>query len=99
MKNVLIIGGTGSWGQELTRQILKKDSVNEVRIYSRGEQKQVEMSRKFNDRRLKFIIGDIRDKKRLKYSSKNIDHIFQLAALNMSLFVNILRKKPFKPIS
>jgi len=81
MKKILIIGGTGSWGQELTRQILEGSSVKEIRIYSRGEHKQVEMARKFNDRRLIFIIGDIRDKKRLKYSAENVDHIFHLAAL------------------
>jgi FlaA1/EpsC-like NDP-sugar epimerase len=81
MKKILIIGGTGSWGQELTRQVLEGTSVKEIRIYSRGEQKQVEMSRKFNDKRLNFIIGDIRDKKRLKYSAENVDHIFHLAAL------------------
>ena len=81
MKKILIIGGTGSWGQELTRQILEKNSIKEIRIYSRGEHKQVEMARKFNDKRLTFIIGDIRDKKRLKYSAENVDHIFHLAAL------------------
>ncbi|MBE0651160.1 MAG: polysaccharide biosynthesis protein [Bacteroidales bacterium] len=81
MEKILIIGGTGSWGQELTRQILEKGSAKEIRIYSRGEHKQVEMARKFNDKRLNFIIGDIRDKKRLKYSAQNVDHIFHLAAL------------------
>jgi FlaA1/EpsC-like NDP-sugar epimerase len=81
MKRILIIGGTGSWGQELTRQILGNASVKEIRIYSRGEHKQVEMARKFNDKRIIFIIGDIRDKKRLKYSAENVDHIFHLAAL------------------
>ena len=81
MEKILIIGGTGSWGQELTRQILDSTSAKEIRIYSRGEHKQVEMARKFNDRRLNFIIGDIRDKKRLKYSAEDVDHIFHLAAL------------------
>lgn len=81
MKKILIIGGTGSWGQELTRQILENNSIKEIRIYSRGEHKQVEMARKYNDKRLTFIIGDIRDKKRLRYSAENVDHIFHLAAL------------------
>lgn len=81
MKKILIIGGTGSWGQELTRQVLERNSVNEIRIFSRGEHKQVEMARKFNNRRLNFIIGDVRDKKRLKYSAEGVDHIFHLAAL------------------
>jgi len=81
MKKILIIGGSGSWGQELTRQILENSSIEEIRIYSRGEHKQVEMARRFNSKLLKFIIGDIRDKNRLKFAAQNVDHIFHLAAL------------------
>jgi len=81
MKKILIIGGTGSWGQELTRQILQRDSVEQIIIYSRGEHKQVEMSRKFNDLRLKFVVGDIRDKDKLLQASHDIDTLFHLAAL------------------
>lgn len=81
MKKILIIGGTGSWGQELTRQILQKNIIHEIIIYSRGEHKQVEMARRFNDPRLKFIIGDIRDKATLWQASYGVDTIFHLAAL------------------
>lgn len=81
MKKVLIIGGTGSWGQELARQLLEKHQVEELRIFSRGEHQQVEMARKFNDDRIKFIIGDIRDKSSIYFASKGIDYIFHLAAL------------------
>jgi len=95
MNKVLIIGGTGSWGQELTRQILKKYSVSEIRIYSRGEHKQVEMARKFNDDRIKFIIGDIRDKGALKFASVGVDYIFHLAALK---HVPICEKNPEETI-
>jgi len=45
MKRILIIGGSGSWGQELTRQTLQRDSQAEITIYSRGEHRQVDMAR------------------------------------------------------
>lgn len=81
MRTVLITGGSGSWGRELTRQILTKKAIKEVRIYSRGEQKQVEMKRNLPDTRIKFIIGDIRDKSRLIQVTYGVDVIFSLAAL------------------
>lgn len=81
-KVILITGGTGSWGQEVARQILGRTRVKEVRIYSRGEYHQVEMRRAFqNDPRLKFFIGDVRDKDRLCFATRNVDGIVHLAAL------------------
>jgi hypothetical protein len=81
-KTVLITGGTGSWGQEFTRQILEGTRVKELRIYSRGEYQQVEMRRIFQrDTRVKFLIGDVRDKERLCFATKNVDGIIHLAAL------------------
>lgn len=81
MRKILIIGGTGSWGQELTRQMLQKSSIQEITIYSRGEHKQVEMMRHFSDSRLKFVVGDIRDKNKLWQASYGVDTMFHLAAL------------------
>ncbi len=81
MKKIMIIGGSGSWGQELTKQLLSNAEPDFIKIYSRGEHKQVEMARRFNDDRLKFIIGDIRDKNALKHASRDVDTIFHLAAL------------------
>jgi FlaA1/EpsC-like NDP-sugar epimerase len=78
---ILITGGTGSWGQELTRQLLTKYVPKEIRIYSRGEMKQVDMRLKFNSPKLKFIIGDVRDKTRLLTATKNVDYVFHLAAI------------------
>lgn len=79
---ILVAGGTGSWGQELIRQLLKKYNPKEVRIYSRGEFKQVEMRHTFdNNPKLKFIIGDIRDKCRLMMACRGVDYVFHLAAL------------------
>jgi len=80
-KIIFITGGTGSWGNELVKQILEKYTPKEIRIYSRGEHKQVEMRQKFNNPVLKFIIGDVRDKNILGLAMKNVDYVFHLAAL------------------
>lgn len=80
-KTVLITGGTGSWGHELTGYLLKKEKVKSIKIFSRGEYKQVTMGQKFNhDPRLKFIIGDVRDYTLLNHAAKEVDIIFHLAA-------------------
>jgi len=77
---VLITGGTGSWGQELTKQLLKKNP-KKIIIYSRSELHQVKMIRKFNNPKLFFSIGDVRDLERLIECTKKVDYIFHLAAL------------------
>lgn len=77
---ILITGGTGSWGKELTKQLLDMN-VTEIRIFSRGEANQFSMSQEFVDRRIKYIIGDVRDIHRLKTASLGVDYIFHLAAL------------------
>jgi len=79
-KTILITGGTGSLGQELTRQILQQDP-KKVIIYSRGEFLQVEMRRKFNDSRIRFFIGDVRDCSRLKIALTGVEFILHVAAL------------------
>ncbi|MEM4267916.1 MAG: polysaccharide biosynthesis protein [Candidatus Woesearchaeota archaeon] len=80
-KKILVTGGTGSWGQELIKQILQKYNPTEIRIYSRGEVRQVEMKHAFRDSRLTFIIGDVADKERLKEACYGCDVVFHLAAL------------------
>lgn len=77
---VLITGGTGSWGRELTRQLLTRD-VEQIVIFSRGEISQVAMERSFNDSRLKFVIGDVRDKDAVDGVMQGIDYVYHLAAL------------------
>jgi len=79
-KIILITGGTGSWGNETVLQLLKYNP-KEIRIYSRGEFAQVTMQRKFNDKRLKFIIGDVRDLEALKSVCIGVNIIIHLAAL------------------
>jgi len=81
-KIILVTGGTGSWGHELVSQLLNNYNPKELRVYSRGEYKQVKMKQEFNNNpRLKFIIGDVRDKNILDLSMQNVDTVFHLAAL------------------
>jgi len=80
-KTILITGGTGSWGYELTKQLLKKDP-KKIIIFSRGELAQVTMERHFNNKKIEFVIGDVRDEKAIDVvMSKNIDYVLHLAAL------------------
>ena len=93
-KTILITGGTGSLGQELTRQILQQDP-KKVIIYSRGEFLQVEMRRKFNDDRIRFFIGDVRDLHRLRRAFTDVDLIIHTAALK---HVDVCSFNPFEAI-
>lgn len=78
---ILITGGTGSWGQTLTKLLLDKHNPKEIICFSRGELQQVLMQRKFNNSKIKYIIGDVRDYEALKFATKNVDYIFHMAAL------------------
>jgi UDP-N-acetylglucosamine 4,6-dehydratase/UDP-glucose 4-epimerase len=93
-QKILITGGTGSLGQALTRKLLQMD-VETIRILSRNESKQVEMEERFNDDRLRFLIGDIRDKERLEKSFEDIDVVIHTAALK---HVPIIEYNPFEAI-
>jgi UDP-N-acetylglucosamine 4,6-dehydratase/5-epimerase len=79
-KKVLITGGTGSLGQALTNRLLKM-GVDTIRIVSRNEEKQIQMENKFNDKRLRFFLADIRDLNRLSRALEDIDIVFHTAAL------------------
>lgn len=95
-KTILITGGTGSWGTELTRQLLAAHHPAEIRIYSRGEFAQVRLRRQLNDNpRLKFIIGDIRDYDRLRAACEGVDVIFHLAALK---HVPVCEENPYEAV-
>lgn len=78
---ILITGGTGSWGQTLTRMLLEEYNVKEIVVFSRGELQQVLMQRKFKNDKIKFVIGDVRDYEAVKFATKNVDYIFHMAAL------------------
>lgn len=79
-KKVLITGGTGSLGSELTKRLLKTD-VEIIRVYSRDEWKQVQMQHEISDKRLRFLIGDVRDKERLSRALEDVDIVIHAAAL------------------
>jgi UDP-N-acetylglucosamine 4,6-dehydratase/5-epimerase len=93
-KKILITGGTGSLGQALTKRLLSMD-VDTVRIFSRNESKQIEMENKFNDRRLRFLVGDVRDLERLKRAVEEVDVVFHAAALK---HVPKIEYNPFEAI-
>ena len=80
-KNILITGGTGSFGKKYTEIILKEYNPNKIIIYSRDEFKQFEMRQKFNDKRMRYFIGDVRDKERLLRAMENVDIVIHAAAL------------------
>jgi len=93
-KKILITGGTGSLGQALTKRLLQKD-VDTIRIFSRNESSQIQMESKFNDNRLRFLLGDIRDKERLIIAMEDIDIVFHAAALK---HVPKIEYNPFEAI-
>ena len=93
-KKILITGGTGSLGQALTQRLLDM-GVETIRIFSRNEHKQIEMESKFQDARLRFFIGDVRDYQRLEMALEDIDIVFHAAALK---HVPKIEYNPFEAI-
>jgi UDP-N-acetylglucosamine 4,6-dehydratase/UDP-glucose 4-epimerase len=94
-KKILITGGTGSLGRALTKRLLA-EKVDVIRIFSRNENKQVTMQSEFNDNRLRFLIGDVRDLPRLQRALEGIDIVFHTAALK---HVPIIEYNPFEAIN
>lgn len=81
-KCILVLGGTGSWGSELVRQLVELQTPGEIRVFSRGEHEQVTMRLQFRDvPTLRFVVGDIRDAQRVRTAMKDVDIVFNLAAL------------------
>jgi UDP-N-acetylglucosamine 4,6-dehydratase len=73
-KNILVTGGTGSFGNAFVEHVLAKYTPNRVVIYSRDEFKQFQMAQKFNNHPvLRFFIGDVRDIDRLQFATNDID--------------------------
>ena len=79
-KTLLITGGTGSFGNAVLRRFLKTD-IGEIRIFSRDEKKQDDMRKKYNNDKLKFYIGDVRNKESVETVMRGVDYIFHAAAL------------------
>jgi len=79
-KVLLIAGGTGSFGNAVLRRFLTSD-IKEIRVFSRDELKQDNMRKFYNDEKLKFYIGDVRDKNSLADAMRGVDYVFHAAAL------------------
>ena len=89
MKSILITGGTGSLGKELTKTILAQwPDVKRLVIYSRDEQKQFQMAQEYPESKypaMRYFIGDVRDLDRLKRAFSGIDYVIHAAAMKLSL--------------
>lgn len=93
-KTVLITGGTGSLGHALTKRLLQLN-VEKIRIFSRNEGNQIEMDSDFNDNRIRYFIGDVRDLPRLIRAMEDVDIVFHAAALK---HVPVIEYNPFEAI-
>lgn len=81
-KTILVTGGTGSFGKKFTRMVLDRYDVNKLIIFSRDELKQAQMRAEFGDNpKLRFFIGDVRDKERLYRAFDGVDVVIHAAAL------------------
>ena len=80
-KNILITGGTGSFGKKYTDILLSKYKPNKIIIYSRDELKQFEMQQKYNTNCMRYFIGDVRDGERLKEAMDGVDFVIHAAAM------------------
>jgi len=93
-KTILITGGTGSFGKKFIKRILQ-DDVKKVIVFSRDELKQYEMAQEFTDSRMRFFIGDVRDKDRLYRAFDSVDIVIHAAAMK---HVNACEYNPFEAI-
>ena len=79
-KSILITGGTGSFGNAVVKRLLQFDP-KKVIVFSRDEKKQFDMGNSYENNKLKFVIGDIREKETVSYAMKGVDLVFHSAAL------------------
>lgn len=79
-KTLLITGGTGSFGNAVLDRFLSS-SINEIRIFSRDEKKQEDMRKKYNNSKIKFYLGDVRDYGSIESAMYGVDYVFHAAAL------------------
>jgi len=79
-KTLLITGGTGSFGNAVLRRFLDSD-LAEIRIFSRDEKKQDDMRKRYNNPKLKFYIGDVREIRSVRAAMRGVDYVFHAAAL------------------
>jgi len=79
-KTLLITGGTGSFGNAVLKRFLNTD-IEEIRIFSRDEKKQDDMRKAYNNHKIKFYIGDVRDIQSIRGAMYGVDYVFHAAAL------------------
>lgn len=79
-KTLMITGGTGSFGNAVLRRFLDTD-IKEIRIFSRDEKKQDDMRKQYNNDKIKFYLGNVRDKQSIRDAIHGVDYIFHAAAL------------------
>lgn len=91
-KVLLITGGTGSFGNAVLKRFLSTE-VAEIRIFSRDEKKQEDMRIAFNNNKLCFHIGDVRDYESVYQAMRGVDYVFHAAALNRFHLVSFIRWK------
>ena len=77
---LLITGGTGSFGNAVLKRFLSSN-IREIRIFSRDEKKQDDMRKQYNNAKLKFYIGDVRDQRSVEQAMRGVDYVFHAAAL------------------
>ena len=97
-KSILITGGTGSFGKKFISIVLKKFKPKKLIIYSRDEQKQFNLQKKYPEGKkspLRYFLGDVRDFERLNYALKDVDIVIHAAALK---HVPIAEYNPFEVI-
>ncbi|MFZ3577517.1 UDP-N-acetylglucosamine 4,6-dehydratase (inverting) [Virgibacillus sp. DJP39] len=93
-KTLLVTGGTGSFGKKFIRKVLKTN-IRKVIVFSRDELKQYEMEKEFDDSRMRFFIGDVRDKDRLYRAFDGVDYVVHAAALK---HVGACEYNPFEAV-
>ena len=79
-KKILITGGTGSFGNKFVQIITKNYSPNEIIIFSRDEMKQWHMQQKFKDKKIRFVIGDVKDRDSISNACSDVDYVIHAAA-------------------
>jgi len=95
---ILVTGGTGSFGREFLAEICRNHRPKRVIVYSRDEMKQYEMAQQFPLEKwpfLRFFIGDVRDRDRLEMAMHNVDYVIHAAALK---HVTVAEYNPFECI-
>ncbi|MFH1749971.1 MAG: UDP-N-acetylglucosamine 4,6-dehydratase (inverting) [bacterium] len=94
-KTILVTGGTGSFGNKFIEILLKEYNPASIRVFSRDELKQFQMQQKFGDNRIRYFLGDVRDKDRIYRATKGVDIVVHAAALKQ---VPACEYNPFEAI-